>query len=127
MKKLVSLFCVLMLLGCSASIQSTFENPKKPLTIEDKVVFLDIHHSVPKDAEKIGSAHFQDSGFSTDCDFNSNLIKARKLAREKGANVVKVTEKKVPDLWSTCYRIKVDFYYTTSDINTIPQYKLQIN
>jgi len=127
MKKLASLFCTLMLFGCSASIHSTFDNPKKPLTIEDKVVFLDIQHSVPKDAEKIGSAHFQDSGFSTDCDFNSNLIKARKLAREKGANVIKVTEKKVPDLWSTCYRIKVDFYYTTSDINTIPQYKLQIN
>lgn len=127
MKKLASLFCTLVLFGCSASIHSTFDNPKKPLTIEDKVVFLDIQHSVPKDAEKIGSAHFQDSGFSTDCDFNSNLIKARKLAREKGANVIKVTEKKVPDLWSTCYRIKVDFYYTTSDINTIPQYKLQIN
>ncbi|MEM0576864.1 hypothetical protein [Flavobacterium polysaccharolyticum] len=127
MKKLAYLFCTLMLLSCSVSIQSTFENPKKPLTIEDKVALLDTHHSVPKDAEKIGSAHFQDSGFSTDCDFNSNLIKARKLAREKGANVVKVTEKKVPDLWSTCYRIKVDFYYTTSDINNIPQYKLQIN
>ena len=59
--------------------------------------------------------------------FNSNLIKARKIAREKGANIVKVTEKKTPDLWSSCYRIKVDFYFSEKDITKIPQYQLQIN
>lgn len=71
---------------------------------------MDLNHKVPETARKIGNAKFGDSGFLTDCDFNSNLIKARQMARENGANIVKVTETKKPDLWSSCYRIKVDFY-----------------
>lgn len=125
-KSLLALFS-LLLFSCSPKITTSFETTAKALTIEDKVAFLDLHHAVPEGAKKIGNAHFQDSGFSTDCDFNSNLIKARKIAREKGANIIKVTEKKTPDLWSSCYRIKVDFYFSEKDVTKIPQYQLQIN
>jgi hypothetical protein len=117
----------LILLGCSASIKSSFQNSKKPLTIEDKVAFLDTGHSVPENAVKLGQAKFGDSGFSTDCDFNSNLVKARKIARENGANIVKVTEKKTPDIWSTCYRLQIEFYFYAGNVSALPQYALQIN
>ncbi|WP_396188132.1 hypothetical protein [Flavobacterium sp.] len=127
MKQLFLVFISSTLLGCGASIKSNFDAQSKPLTIEDKVAFLDIHHKVPKTAKKLGESKFGDSGFSIDCDFNSNLVKARKLARQNGANIVKVTEKKTPDLWSSCYRMKIEYYYFDGNISEIPQYQLQIN
>ena len=127
MKRLSLLVFVFLAFSCSPKITSNFESSEKPLTIEDPVAFLDVHHAIPEGAKKIGNARYQDSGFTTDCDFNSHLTKARKLAREKGANLVKVTEKRTPDIWSLCYRIKVDFYYYDGDVTTIPQYKLQLN
>lgn len=127
MKKIIIATVSFFLLSCNATIKSNMISQNKPLTIDDKVAFLDVNHKVPEDSKKIGEAKFQDSGFSTNCDFNTNLIRARKLARENGANIVKVTKKKAPDLWSTCYRIEVVFYYYNGNVNELSQYQLQIN
>ncbi|MCH5598516.1 hypothetical protein [Niabella ginsengisoli] len=93
MKPALLLMLSIILVSCSASIKSNFQSSNHPLTIEDKVAFLDVHHKVPENTKKLGEAKFGDTGFSTDCDFNSNLVKARKLARQNGANIVKVVEK----------------------------------
>ena len=128
MKRILSTISVVLILtSCASTIKTTITNQEKTLTTNDKVAFLDMNHEVPENAIRIGNAKFGDSGFSTDCGFNSNLIKARKIARENGANIVKVTESKKPDLWSSCYRIKIDFYKYEGDINSLPQYQLQIN
>jgi hypothetical protein len=128
MKKSFIIVVTLLLISCGANIKSNFNEQLKPLTIEDKVAFLDLHNQVPEGAKKIGNAKFGDTGFSTDCDFNTNLISSRKLARANGANIVKVTEKKEPSiLGSSCYRIKVDFYYYNGDVTQLPQYQLKIN
>ncbi|HFK5502410.1 lipoprotein [Elizabethkingia anophelis] len=128
MKKVIFIFSTLIFLSsCSATVNSAFSSSGKPLTVNDKVAFLDVNHKVPEGAKKLGTAQFGDSGFSTDCDFNSNLIKARQLARDNGANIVKVTGKKEPGLWSTCYRIKIEFYHYEGNVIDLPQYQLQIN
>jgi hypothetical protein len=127
MKKLFIAMLPFLLISCSASIKSSFTSQNKALTIEDKVAFLDIQNRVPENAKKIGEAEFGDSGFSTNCDFNSHLINARKLARANGANIVKVIKKSTPDLWSTCYRITVEFYVYEGDVTKLSQYQLQIN
>lgn len=128
MKKILIIAITFLLISCSATIKSNFNEQLKPLTIEDKVAFLDLQNQVPEGAKKIGNAKFGDSGFSTDCDFNTNLISARKLARANGANIVKVVEKKEPSVFgSSCYRIKVDFYFYNGDVTKLAQYQLQIN
>ncbi len=127
MKRLFIAILPFLLISCGASIKSTFTSQNKALTIEDKVAFLDIQNKVPENAKKIGEAKFGDSGFSTDCDFNTNLISARKLARSNGANIVKVIKKTTPDLWSSCYRMTVEFYFFEGDVTKLPQYQLQIN
>ena len=127
MRKVVLVMTAFLLISCGASVKSSFTEQLKPLTIENKVAFLDLEHQVPDNAKKIGEARFGDSGFSTDCDFNSNLINARKLARANGANIVKVVKKSTPDLWSSCYRITVEFYYYEGDVTKLSQYQLQIN
>lgn len=128
MKKTLIITISFLLISCGASIKSNFNEQLKPLTIEDKVAFLDLQNQVPEGAKKIGNAKFGDTGFSTDCNFNTNLISARKLARANGANIVKVIEKKEPSiLGSSCYRIKVDFYFYNGDVTKLVQYQLQIN
>jgi hypothetical protein len=128
MRKLLFGISMFLLVGCGASIKSSFTEQLKPLTIENKVAFLDLENKLPENAKKIGEAKFGDSGFSTDCDFNTNLINARNLARVNGANIVKVTEKKEPNFFgSSCYRIKVDFYFYDGDVTKLSQYQLQIN
>ncbi len=126
MKQIFLFFLTTILISCGASIKSNFQTQNKPLTIDDKVAFLDVHHKVPETAKKLGEGKFGDTGFSTDCDFNSNLVQARKLARQNGANIVKVNEKKTPDLWSSCYRMKVEYYYYDGNVSDLQQYQLQI-
>lgn len=127
MKKIFILMLPLLLISCSSSISSSFTSQNKPLTMDDKVAFLDLQHIVPEGAKKLGEAKYGDSGFSTNCDFNTNLISARKLARANGANIVKVVEKSTPDLWSSCYRITVEFYFYEGDVSKLNQYQVQIN
>ncbi len=127
MKRLFILMLPLLLVSCSSSISSSFTSQNKPLTIEDKVAFLDLLNKVPEGAKKLGQAKYGDSGFSTNCDFNTNLISARKLARANGANIVKVVEKSTPDIWSSCYRITVEFYFYEGDVSKLNQYQVQIN
>lgn len=127
MKKTLIIAITFLLVSCGASIQSNFTEQLKPLSIYNKVAFLDLQHIIPENAKKIGEAKFGDSGFSTNCDFNTNLISARKLARSNGANIVKVIKKSTPDLWSSCYRITVEFYFFEGDVTKLAQYQLQIN
>lgn len=127
MRKLFIGIVSFLLVSCGASVKSNFTEQLKPLTIENKVAFLDMDHKVPENVKRIGEAKFGDSGFSIDCDFNTNLISARKLARANGANIVKVIKKSTPDLWSSCYRMTVEFYYYEGDVTKLSQYQLQIN
>ena len=126
MKQLIFILLSTILVSCGASIKSNFQTQNKALTIDDKVAFLDVHHKVPETAKKLGDGKFGDTGFSTDCDFNSNLIQARKIARQNGANIVKVVEKKTPDLWSTCYRLRVEYYFYEGNVSDLQQYQVQI-
>ncbi|MEC5395310.1 hypothetical protein [Bergeyella sp. RCAD1439] len=121
-----NLSVALILASCASTVKTDISNKETALTINDKVAFLDLNHKVPETAKRIGNAKFGDSGFSTDCNFNSNLIRARQIARENGANIVKVTEAKNPNFWSTCHRIEVDFYKYEGDVSALQQYQLQV-
>jgi hypothetical protein len=99
--KMLLLITVIGFTSCSPKISSNFTNPQPKLSIDEKVALLDIEHELPKDLTKIGDLRFQDSGFSTDCSFNSLMNQARIEARKNGANIVKVVDKKKPDLWSS--------------------------
>ncbi len=118
---------IIGLSGCNPKISSNFTNPQSTLSPNEKVTFLDVEHALPENLIKIGELKFQDSGFSTDCSFNSLLNKARIEARKNGANIVKVTDKKKPDLWSSCYRLKIDLYRYNGDVSNLEQYELKLD
>ncbi|QNK77958.1 MULTISPECIES: hypothetical protein [Winogradskyella] len=128
MTKILFLITVIGITSCSPKISSNFINPQPKLSIDEKVALLDIEHNLPKNnIIKVGELRFQDSGFSTDCSFNSLMTQARNEARKNGANIVKVVDKKKPDLWSTCYRLKIDLYKYDKDVSSLPQYQLKLD
>ena len=127
MTKMLFLITVIGFTSCSPKITSNFTNPQPKLSIDEKVALLDIEHKLPKSITKIGNLRFQDSGFSTDCSFNSLMNQARSEARKNGANIVKVVNKKKPDLWSSCYRLRIEFYKYDGDVSSLPQYKLKLD
>ncbi|CAL68014.1 hypothetical protein [Christiangramia forsetii] len=126
MKKLFILL-LLGLVSCSPKIKSNLTNSQPKLSSEEKVALLDMEHQLPNGLIKIGSLKFQDSGFSTDCSFNSIMNQARISARENGANIVKVVEKKNPDIWSSCYRLNLDLYRYSGNVTTLPQHQLTLD
>lgn len=127
MTKFLSLITVVGFISCSPKITSNFTNPQPKLSLDEKVALLDIEHDLPKNIIKIGDLRFQDSGFSTDCSFNSLMTQARNEARKNGANIVKVVDKKKPDLWSSCHRLKIELYKYDGDVSSLPQYKLKLD
>jgi len=42
-----------LLISCGASIKSSFTEQLKPLTIENKVAFLDLEHPLPENVKKL--------------------------------------------------------------------------
>ena len=50
MKKSLIIALTFLLVSCGANIKSNFNEQLKPLTIEDKVAFLDIQNQVPEGA-----------------------------------------------------------------------------
>ncbi|MEP5340759.1 MAG: hypothetical protein ABJL44_00165 [Algibacter sp.] len=127
MTKTLFLITVIGFTSCSPKISSNFVNPQPKLSIDENVALLDIEHHLPKNIIKVGELRFQDSGFSTDCSFNSLMTQARNEARKNGANIIKVVDKKKPDLWSSCYRLKIELYKYNGDISALTQYKLKLD
>lgn len=113
--------------SCATNIKSNFTETSTALNKTDGFAFLTEKHPVPDTAKKLGSSSFKDSGFTTDCSLNSHLKKARDIARTNGANIVKVTKTKTADLWSTCTRIQVDYYFYDGDLKQLKQHQLTLD
>ena len=56
MRKLLFGVVTFLLVSCGASVKSSFTEQLKPLTIENKVAFLDLENKVPENAKKTGNA-----------------------------------------------------------------------
>jgi hypothetical protein len=127
MKQFIYSTILIVLFSCNAVIKENVTKKYDALPIDSQIAILDVNQPIPEKSELMGTIKFADSGFSTDCDFYSNLSKARKRAREIGANIVKITESKSPDIISSCHRIKVAFYKYNGDVSNIRQLQLQKN
>ncbi|GGF01866.1 hypothetical protein SAMN05443634_103182 [Chishuiella changwenlii] len=127
MKILFYTIIIASLVSCGASIKTNFSEIKPSISREQSFAFLAEKHKVPAGSVKIGSSQVKDSGFSTDCSYNSNLEKLRKIARDNGANIIKVVNSKGADLWSTCTRMDIDYYYYDGDIKSLQQYRLTLD
>lgn len=112
MKKVFLFSICLSFVSCSSTIRTNMTAKKSSNLEITEVTVLKQDEEVPPSSKKIGSTKFGESGFSVNCSLDYVLDNARKIAKDYGADVVKITNHKRPNLWSTCHRLTVDYYIT---------------
>ena len=96
---------VFCLASCSPKISTSIRKEYETLHYEENVVVLQTNDKQPEDAEVLGIVKVGDTGFSTKCNYETVLDKAKLEARKAGGNAIRITKHKEPDFWSTCHRI----------------------
>ncbi len=118
MKKIA--YCLILLLlitGCSHRIvRIGYE--KNESIIPDCEIVIKKQMSIPTYLQKVGEIRVGESGFSIGC----NEANALEILRQEGcslnATIININEEYRPDLWSSCYRCKAEFYINTDDSTT---------
>jgi hypothetical protein len=87
--------------SCSPKIGSTISNKQPALADSEFVLILQKEDSFISDGIEIGNIKSNDNGFSSNCTYYEVIETLKKLARDNGANLIKITDRKSPDQWST--------------------------
>lgn len=107
--------CTLLFLNsCSPRISSSLSKTYPPLESTQEVRVIDLNGKLPGNAELLGELKIDDSGFSTQCDYETEINAAKIEARKVGGNALKIISHQYPDHVSSCHRIKVSIYKVTS-------------
>lgn len=97
---------ILSLVACNPKIATTMSKSYPPLDYREEVVVIGPDGMEPEFFELLGEVKVGDSGFTTNCSFETVLEEAKLAARKAGGNVIKITEHKLPSpLVSSCHRI----------------------
>ena len=110
-----------IIISCGPRVVKQFYSTPSANRQIEKVAALHLEHKVPASADLIGEVKYGESGISFKCDFDYLIQLGSELAKEKGANIIKITEIKSPDLWSGCYRIRLKLFFYEGKINELEQ------
>ncbi|MBC2845380.1 DUF922 domain-containing protein [Winogradskyella flava] len=110
MKKHILYLLCIGFTACSPKLKTNIDKTLVPLSEDALVIVLDISDDQTIVEELIGSIIAKDGGLAVNCTYYENILNLKALARQSGANVVKITEHKIPDKWSTCHRLKANIY-----------------
>ncbi len=75
-----------------------------------QVLILQVNEPVPAGAKKVGDVKISDGGFKMNCGYDRTMEQAKEKTIKKGGNLLKITELKKPDAWSSCYRLRGEVY-----------------
>ena len=112
MNRILSILSILFLLqSCSPKIRSNLSDSKFPRIEDNSQIFvLGINEKIPENSRFVGDLKVGDSGFSTDCGYETVIENAKMTAKKSGANLIQLIQVKEPNLASTCYRIQAKLY-----------------
>ncbi len=105
MKYFSRIIVFLILTACSPKLKSTITQSFPSLSENELIVVLDIADDQEIETEKIGELKATDGGLSANCTYYENVQNLKKMAREAGANLIRITNQKNPDKWSSCHRL----------------------
>ncbi len=128
MKKAVFLLLIsLFTIGCSTSIKTTLADKSlTALSPETKIIVIIPEEPAPASSRVLGKVKIGDSGFTTDCGYNTVIDQAKAEARKAGGNAIKLTKVKKPSaLGSTCYRIEADILLINNMDNYVQRSKIE--
>lgn len=74
------------------------------------IVILNEQNDATINIDPIDEIKYKDNGFKIHCSYKDALNYLKQKANEKGANLIKITQHKFPDQWSTCHRISAELY-----------------
>lgn len=115
MNKLIYLpVFVFLFANCSHKITRSYQ--QQPLEAAGCQVVVKKSLDVPEEVvTKVGSISLGETGFSMNCSENDALAILRREACSLNANLVVITFERRPDLMSSCYRCRANFYQANSD------------
>ena len=109
--KNIHYFTILFLVfSCAPKLKSNIVTTFEPLSKNELIVVLELADNQDIEGTLVGNISATDSGFSVECGFYQNIDNLKEIARNAGANLVKITEIKEPNRLSTCYRLKANIY-----------------
>ncbi|SHH46236.1 hypothetical protein [Winogradskyella jejuensis] len=103
-------FLSLVFVACAPKLKSTIITKLEPLPKSELIVVLELADNQDIEGTLAGKVSAQDNGFSVNCGFYQNIDNLKAIARNSGANLVKITEVKAPSRLSSCYRLMGDIY-----------------
>lgn len=83
----------------------------RPTTAYDQEIkVLSLDERIPENYIHIGTVYVGESGFTLKCSFDYVMQLINEECRKTGGTLIRITEHKKPDLWSSCHRITADMY-----------------
>jgi Bacterial protein of unknown function (DUF922) len=111
MKQTTSFIIIaIILISCNPKISFVISNKQTTLKAQDIVVVLQQEDNFTNDGIQVGTLRSSDNGFSIKCRYEDVIGTLADAARQNGANIIKITKHKVPDIWSSCDRITAAIY-----------------
>lgn len=102
----VFLLTILIIGSCSPKAVTNLTTTYKPLDYDQEIVVIGLEQNIPEGSEELGRVKIGDSGFTTNCGYETVINKAKEEARKAGGNSIKITEHKPPTMMgSSCHRI----------------------
>lgn len=102
---------IVVLTSCGPAVSTQVTVNKPPLRYDEPIEVFETYEEAPETATVLGHSSIGDTGFSTNCNYDTILKKAVEEARKIGGNAIKITEHKTPDILSSCHRIKFNILY----------------
>ena len=100
----------LLLSSCSARISTSIQKTYPPVDQSQEIQVLLSLRDVPPTAELLGKVDVGDSGFTTNCSYDTVLNAAKAEARKIGGNMICIINHLTPDFYSSCHRISTNIY-----------------
>jgi hypothetical protein len=115
---LLTLF-VLTLCSCNPKVITSIAKTYPRLDSLEEVKVIEIQEEVPANSEFLGEVKIEDTGFSTNCDYETVINAAKLEVSKAGGNALRILSHQSPDLYSSCHRINASIYRIDNTLKKI--------
>ena len=106
--RVLLLSLVIVASGCGPAVNTAMLSSGPPIPPTAEIRVIPVYELPPDNAVMLGKVKVGDSGFSTNCNYETAIGRAKMEARKNGGNAIKLTKHTMPDFWSSCHRIEAD-------------------
>lgn len=118
---------LILLTSCSPKISTSLSKNYPPLDYQQEVIVIGLDQAEPDNSEVLGQVKIGDTGFSTKCDYDIVIDKAKLEARKAGGNAIKIIEHTPPSaMGSSCHRITAKILKVENAENYSPKVEEEI-